>query len=141
MKEQSILDLKTRSKSIDELLELVELARETVDELWQCTIQPMYQEGRMRNTLRIITEHLVALTQEKLSKNDIMATPLVQIKEDMKIAIQSLENWLLALDFLTTKLWNNTDKHQWKGGAYDAFNCAAMVGRLKQVRIFFFPRF
>ncbi|KAJ3334698.1 Cytoplasmic dynein 2 heavy chain 1, partial [Kappamyces sp. JEL0680] len=71
-----------------DLLELIEKIHEAFDDIWRQQDFAGYPQERMKHLLGIVSEDLVACTQNILSPLALMADPLAQVLEPLKTAQQ-----------------------------------------------------
>uniref|UniRef100_H3AMW9 Uncharacterized protein n=1 Tax=Latimeria chalumnae TaxID=7897 RepID=H3AMW9_LATCH len=119
--------------SLADGIELVEITRDTVDDIWRQNEHEPYRESRMQHLLDIIGGTLGRFVQKKLGLLNLWEDPFHIVKENLKASITICEQWVVACDHLTGQVWHRYVPHQWKNEKYFPESLDKFVKRLEEV--------
>lgn len=122
------------SLSLTDAVELVEVTRDTLDDVWkQLEHNPPYQEPRMRHFLDVVGSSFVCYLQRKLGELDLWHGPYQLVKDGLQIGQTVCEKWSTATEQLTSQWWKRFSAHPWKGEKHVADTMIQLGKRLEEI--------
>ncbi|KAG7470921.1 hypothetical protein MATL_G00119020 [Megalops atlanticus] len=121
------------SITLTEAVELVDSARDTVDDVWRQSEHDPYPEVRMQHLMEVIGGALGRYVQKKLSSLKLWEDPFFTVKESLRAGIAVCEQWVGACEHLTGQLWKRYTPHQWTGDKYLPQTLHSLAQRLEEV--------
>ncbi|XP_022324921.2 cytoplasmic dynein 2 heavy chain 1-like isoform X2 [Crassostrea virginica] len=116
-----------------DVMELVEIAQDTLDDVWKCTDFEAYPEPRMKHLMDIIGGSLGRYVQRKLSEIDLWTGNFGKVKEDLRSGVSICERWVGVCETLTTQFWKSYRLHPWKGEKYIPEHLKQLANRLEEI--------
>uniref|UniRef100_A0A4W3JIK2 Dynein cytoplasmic 2 heavy chain 1 n=1 Tax=Callorhinchus milii TaxID=7868 RepID=A0A4W3JIK2_CALMI len=120
--------------SLADVVDLVEITRDTVDDVWRQTDHDLYPEQRMRHLLDVIGGALCRFVQKHLAQFNLWGDAFHIVKESLRSGITICEQWVAACDHLTGQLWRRYTPHQWKSEKYSPELLDKLAKRLEEVQ-------
>ncbi|XP_062329494.1 dynein cytoplasmic 2 heavy chain 1 [Osmerus eperlanus] len=122
--------------SLADAVELVEVSREMLDDLWKQTDHDPYPEARMLRLMDVIGGALGRYVQKKLSSLRLFEEPFTSVRESLRslrVAVAICEQWVSACEHLTGQVWKRYAPHPWRGEQHrpQALHCLSQ--RLEEV--------
>ncbi|TMS07235.1 Cytoplasmic dynein 2 heavy chain 1 [Larimichthys crocea] len=113
--------------SMSDAVDLVELSRDTLDDVWRQTDFEPYPEIRMVRLMDVIGGAMGRYVQRKLSGLKIFEEPFVSVRENLRTGVAICEQWVVACEHLTGQVWKRYAPHPWKGNKHcpQTLNCLA----------------
>ena len=97
--------------AIEEVIEFVEAAEDTVDLLWNAD-EP-YPQQRMKQLFYSIENKLFEALTGKLNAEKLWRN--VKSADELKTAISICDQWIFVVSNLTSQTWVRNPLHEWKG--------------------------
>uniref|UniRef100_A0A7E4URM5 Cytoplasmic dynein 2 heavy chain 1 n=1 Tax=Panagrellus redivivus TaxID=6233 RepID=A0A7E4URM5_PANRE len=97
--------------AMEELIELVEAAEDTVDMLWNAD-EP-YPQTRMKQLFYAFDNTLFEAVCSKLSPDTLWSAS--ESTDQLRTAISIIDQWLFVVTTLTTQTWTRHGLHDWTG--------------------------
>lgn len=119
---------------LDETLELLESAQDSLDEIWKQEDHKPYPEARMKHLLDVMAGALARYVQRKLGMLDIWHDSFQQVKDSMRKGITVCERWVSTCsETLTSQYWKRFPPHPWRGEKFVPENLLQLAARLEEV--------
>uniref|UniRef100_A0A3B4BEW0 Dynein cytoplasmic 2 heavy chain 1 n=1 Tax=Periophthalmus magnuspinnatus TaxID=409849 RepID=A0A3B4BEW0_9GOBI len=121
------------SLSMTEVVDLLDISKDTLDDVWRQTDFEPYPEPRMSRLMDVIAGALGRYVQKKLSDHKIFEEPFTTVREDLKMGILICEQWVVACEHLTGQAWKRQSLHPWKGNKHCPQVLQNLAKRLDEV--------
>ncbi|KAK2099397.1 Cytoplasmic dynein 2 heavy chain 1 [Saguinus oedipus] len=121
------------SLPLPEVVDLVEAARDVVDDVWRQTEHDPYPESRMLHLLDVMGGSFGRFVQKKLETLNLWEDPYYLVKGSLKAGISICEQWVLVCNHLTGQVWQRYVPHPWKNEKYFPETLDKLGKRLEEV--------
>nr|XP_023648221.1 cytoplasmic dynein 2 heavy chain 1 isoform X1 [Paramormyrops kingsleyae]XP_023648222.1 cytoplasmic dynein 2 heavy chain 1 isoform X1 [Paramormyrops kingsleyae] len=121
------------SVALNDALELVEVTREVVDDVWRQTDHEPYPEARMWHLLDVIGQALCSYVQKKLSMLKLWEDPFLNVKDCLQSGVAICEHWVGVCEQTTGQLWKRYTPHEWRGDQHHPQLPQSLAKRLKEI--------
>ena len=123
------------SLSFSEALELVEVAQDTLDDVWkEMDFDPAYPEKRMTHLLQIISDSFGRFVQRKLTGCNFWTGLFSRVRTLVQDGLMVCDKWSAATEALTVQYWKQYSLHRWKGGEFVSTSLSQLTQRLEEVQ-------
>ncbi|KAG5269301.1 hypothetical protein AALO_G00200500 [Alosa alosa] len=121
------------SVALPDAMELVDLTRDTVDDVWKQGDHAPYPETRMQRLMDVIGGALGRYVQRKLSSLKLWEDPFLSVRESVRAGMAVCEQWASTCEHLTGHVWKRYSPHPWKGDKHRPQSLSCLAHRLEEV--------
>ncbi|XP_055023019.1 cytoplasmic dynein 2 heavy chain 1 [Boleophthalmus pectinirostris] len=104
--------------SMTDVVDLLDITKDTLDDVWRQTDFEPYPEPRMSRLMDVIAGALGRYVQKKLSDHKIFEEPFTSVREDLRMGFSICEQWVVTCEHLTGQAWKRHSLHPWKGNKH-----------------------
>ncbi|XP_062407923.1 dynein cytoplasmic 2 heavy chain 1 [Sardina pilchardus] len=121
------------SVALPDTMELVDLTRDTVDDVWKQGDHAPYPETRMQRLMDVIGGALGRYVQRKLSSLKLWEDSFLSVRESVRAGMAVCEQWASACEHLTGHVWKRYSPHPWKEDKHRPQSLSCLARRLEEV--------
>ncbi|XP_028975291.2 cytoplasmic dynein 2 heavy chain 1 isoform X3 [Esox lucius] len=118
---------------LSDAVELVELSRDTLDDIWRQNDHDPYSETRMLRLMDVIGDALGRYLQKKLSGVKLFEDPFLSVRESLRVGVIICEQWVSACEHLSGQVWKRYTPYSWKGDVHRPQALHSLAQRLDEV--------
>lgn len=91
------------------IADAIEIAQDSLDNVWKITQFAVYPDVRMENLLKVFGQALQDYITSQFAGVNVWTESFSALRESLKKVVQMAQNWITVTDTLTTKLWKGTN--------------------------------
>eukprot|EP01116_Phalansterium_solitarium_P024803 TRINITY_DN91_c0_g1_i2.p1 TRINITY_DN91_c0_g1~~TRINITY_DN91_c0_g1_i2.p1 ORF type:complete len:4088 (+),score=2028.04 TRINITY_DN91_c0_g1_i2:171-12434(+) len=129
---QAISDLTGRP--LPDSVELLASTEESLDNIWKSLAFEAFPEDRMAHFFQVVAQTITDYVRAKLGEFNLFGDDFAAVKEALDAAYDLTTLWQSIAERLTTKAWNNFEKHPWKGAKHQDENVQVLAQRVDEIR-------
>uniref|UniRef100_A0A673Y6D4 Dynein cytoplasmic 2 heavy chain 1 n=1 Tax=Salmo trutta TaxID=8032 RepID=A0A673Y6D4_SALTR len=114
-------------------VELVEVSRDTLDDVWRQNDHDPFPETRMLRLMDVIGGALGRYVQKKLSGVKLFLDPFLSVRESLRVGLVICEQWVSACEHLSGQVWKRYAPYPWKGDKHRPQTLHSLAQRLDEV--------
>uniref|UniRef100_A0A8C7E017 Dynein cytoplasmic 2 heavy chain 1 n=1 Tax=Oncorhynchus kisutch TaxID=8019 RepID=A0A8C7E017_ONCKI len=114
-------------------VELVEVSRDTLDDVWRQNDHDPFPETRMLRLMDVIGGALGRYVQKKLSGVKLFLDPFLSVRESLRVGLVICEQWVSACEHLSGQVWKRYAPYPWKGDKHRPQALHSLAQRLDEV--------
>ncbi|KAK6296186.1 hypothetical protein J4Q44_G00338990 [Coregonus suidteri] len=118
---------------LSDAVELVEVSRDTLDDVWRQNDHDPFPETRMLRLMDVIGGALGRYVQKKLSGVKLFMDPFLSVRESLRVGVVICEQWVSACEHLSGQVWKRYAPYPWKGDKHRPQALHSLAQRLDEV--------
>ncbi|KAJ7995299.1 hypothetical protein DPEC_G00243100 [Dallia pectoralis] len=118
---------------LSDAVELVELSKDTLDDLWRQSDHDPFPEKRMLRLMDVIGGALGRYVQKKLSGVKLFDDSFLSVRESLRVGVVICEQWVSTCEHLSGQVWKRYAPYPWKGDVHRPQALHSLAQRLDEV--------